>query len=145
MASTDQCNTTLSIQLGHLHQSEFDLVPKTVEETYRTDSRAIPFPRDYMSVHSSPFYKNHSPGGDSGLSDGSSRNEDETSKNSQPALLRLPELVDVLAKQGQVLRWDDDHNWYEVLDGPLFEERFNELRCTREKRKEQAADRPFAR
>ena len=64
---------------------------------------------------------------------------------SKPAFLRLPELVDVLAKEGQVLRWDESCSWYEVLDGPLFEDRFNSLRCTRGKRKEQAIDRPFAR
>ncbi len=101
------------------------------------------------SMKASTFFLGniHSPDGDSVVSDGSSRLDDEGVIHglAKPALLRLPELVDVLAKEGQVLRWDENLNWYEVLDGPLFEERFNSLRCTREKRKEQAADRPFAR
>ena len=71
--------------------------------------------------------------------------EDVAAGHLKPAFLRLPELVDLLAKEGRVLRWDESNSWYEVLDGPSFEEKFNALRCTRGKRKEQAADRPFAR
>ncbi len=71
--------------------------------------------------------------------------DDSLASHLKPAFLRLPELVDLLAKEGKVLRWDVASGWYEVLDGPLFEEKFNALRCTRGKRKEQAADRPFAR
>jgi hypothetical protein len=70
---------------------------------------------------------------------------DDLTAAQKPAFLRLPELVDLLAKEGQVLRWHELCSWYEVLDGPLFEEKFNALRCTRGKRKEQAVDRPFAR
>eukprot|EP00291_Cryptomonas_curvata_P013087 CAMPEP_0172203624 /NCGR_PEP_ID=MMETSP1050-20130122/31400_1 /TAXON_ID=233186 /ORGANISM="Cryptomonas curvata, Strain CCAP979/52" /LENGTH=264 /DNA_ID=CAMNT_0012881885 /DNA_START=83 /DNA_END=873 /DNA_ORIENTATION=+ len=70
---------------------------------------------------------------------------DDLTAAQKPAFLRLPELVDLLAKEGQVLRWNELCSWYEVLDGPLFEEKFNALRCTRGKRKEQAVDRPFAR
>jgi hypothetical protein len=103
--------------------------------------------QDYVKASNFYLGHNHSPDGESVVSDGSSRLDDEGAIQGQakPALLRLPELVDVLAKEGQVLRWDENLNWYEVLDGPLFEEKFNSLRCTREKRKEQAADRPFAR
>ena len=57
----------------------------------------------------------------------------------------MPEIVDVLAREGQALRWNENASWYEVLNGAMFEEKFNGLRCTRGKRKEQAVDRPFAR
>ena len=62
-----------------------------------------------------------------------------------PALMRLPELIAALANEGEVLRWDPSQNWYEVIDGPRFEERYNALRCRRERRKEDAVYRPFAR
>ena len=64
--------------------------------------------------------------------------------NKVPAL-KIPELIDRLAKTGEFLRWDHSKNWYEVMDGREFEIKFNELRCIRGKRKENAADRPFAR
>ncbi len=80
----------------------------------------------------------------SGSLEGQTSSDDLTSAQ-KPAFLRLPELVDLLAREGQVLRWHELCSWYEVLDGPLFEEKFNALRCTRGKRKEQAVDRPFAR
>ena len=35
----------------------------------------------------------------------------------KPVCLRLPELVDTLAKEGQVLRWDDGLRLYEVRRG----------------------------
>jgi hypothetical protein len=68
-----------------------------------------------------------------------------TPNSSKPAFFRLPELIDTLAKDERVLRWDPVHNWFEVVDGPAFEERFNALRCIRGKRREDAVDRPFAR
>mmetsp|Transcript_88654 Transcript_88654/g.235987 ORF Transcript_88654/g.235987 Transcript_88654/m.235987 type:complete len:459 (+) Transcript_88654:826-2202(+) len=43
------------------------------------------------------------------------------------------------------IRWDDARGWYEVVDGNLFESRFNALRLRRGKRKDDATDRPFAR
>jgi hypothetical protein len=59
--------------------------------------------------------------------------------------MRLPELIAALAREGEVLRWDLNQEWYEVIDGPRFEERYNALRCRRERRKEEAVYRPFAR
>jgi hypothetical protein len=69
----------------------------------------------------------------------------ETVVSSGPALMRLPELIAALASEGEVLRWDSPNEWYEVIDGPRFEERFNALRCRRERRKEESVYRPFAR
>jgi hypothetical protein len=69
----------------------------------------------------------------------------ENSLQSRQTFMRLPELIDTLAKDERVLFWDAVHNWFEVVDGPLFEERFNALRCIRGKRREDAVDRPFAR
>ena len=71
-------------------------------------------------------------------------NQGQWEKN-QPCFLRVPEVVDKLAKLGTVLCWSEENKWFEVLDGPLFEENFNALRCIRGKRKADAADRPFAR
>jgi hypothetical protein len=65
--------------------------------------------------------------------------------NESKAFLRVPEIVDTLAREGTVLKWNETAGWYEVLNGSQFEEKFNALRCTRGKRKEQAVDRPFAR
>ena len=59
--------------------------------------------------------------------------------------LRIPDVVRYLAKTGKVICWDVDKYWFEVLDGPSFEEEFNALRCIRGKRKASAPDRPFAR
>ena len=119
------------------------VLPMPPEAT--TDSRTVPLLGKNSRQHSISIISAYSPSGDSGHSDGSGRCDDEQAHVARPALLRLPELVDVLAKEGRVLRWDGENTWYEVLDGAGFEERFNALRCTREKRKEQAADRPFAR
>ena len=44
-----------------------------------------------------------------------------------------------------MLRYSDDEGLYIVNDGPGFERRFNELRCTRGKKVESAATRPFSR
>ena len=68
-----------------------------------------------------------------------------SSISSKQAFLRLPELIDTLAKDEKALRWDPTQSWFEVMDGPLFEEKFNALRCIRGKRREDAVDRPFAR
>lgn len=32
----------------------------------------------------------------------------------KPSFVRLPDLIDRLAKEGQVLRWDELRQWYEV-------------------------------
>eukprot|EP00292_Cryptomonas_paramecium_P011975 CAMPEP_0113663924 /NCGR_PEP_ID=MMETSP0038_2-20120614/1435_1 /TAXON_ID=2898 /ORGANISM="Cryptomonas paramecium" /LENGTH=296 /DNA_ID=CAMNT_0000579051 /DNA_START=146 /DNA_END=1033 /DNA_ORIENTATION=- /assembly_acc=CAM_ASM_000170 len=64
---------------------------------------------------------------------------------SKGSMLRLPDIIDIIAREGQCLKWDQIQQWYEVLDGPHFEEKFNTLRCVRGKRKEDAVDRPFAR
>ena len=37
--------------------------------------------------------------------------------------LRLPETVALIAAEGTALRWDPGARWYEVLHGPLFEQR----------------------
>ena len=63
---------------------------------------------------------------------------------SKPAL-KLPELIELLSKDESVLKWDDSLGVYEVMNGQVFEERFNAMRCTRGKRKEEAIERPFAR
>ena len=66
-------------------------------------------------------------------------------KKSNQYFLRLPEVVKTLAQDVKVLRWDEERKWFEVVDGPRFEERFNSLRCIRGKRTAHALDRPFAR
>ena len=58
---------------------------------------------------------------------------------------RLPDLIAALAREGRALRWDAACGWYEVLDGPLFEARFDAHRRKRGKRRGDAPDRPFAR
>ena len=60
-------------------------------------------------------------------------------------ILKLPDLIDKLAKEGDVIRWDAGNKWFEVIDAKGFECKFNALRCIRGKRKENTADRPFAR
>mmetsp|Transcript_68000 Transcript_68000/g.181733 ORF Transcript_68000/g.181733 Transcript_68000/m.181733 type:complete len:203 (+) Transcript_68000:157-765(+) len=67
------------------------------------------------------------------------------SSGSEHSFLRIPEVIDTLAKDEKILRWDSAHDWFEVMDGVLFEEKFNALRCIRGKRKEGTVDRPFAR
>ena len=59
--------------------------------------------------------------------------------------MRLPEVIQTIASDANILWWNKGDSWYEVLDGPRFEERFNSLRLTRGKRKAEAIDRPFAR
>lgn len=59
--------------------------------------------------------------------------------------LPIPEAVETIANIGNVIFWNPHKKWYEVLDGPRFEEQFNALRCIRGKRKAGAIDRPFAR
>ena len=61
------------------------------------------------------------------------------------AMMRLPEVIQTIANNVNVLWWNERERWYEVLDGPRFEEQFNALRLTRGKRKAEAVDRPFAR
>ena len=58
---------------------------------------------------------------------------------------RLQDLVAALAHEGRALRWDAARGWYEVLDGPLFEARFDAHRRKRNKRRGSAPDRPFGR
>ena len=62
-----------------------------------------------------------------------------------PSSLRLPDLIERLAQESEVLVWDDSNRWYKVIDSQGFQEKFNALRCTRAKRNEDAANRPFAR
>ena len=59
--------------------------------------------------------------------------------------MKIPDLIQALAAEGQCLRWDTNLLCYEVLNGSLFEQKFNALRSVRGKRKELAVDRPFAR
>jgi hypothetical protein len=66
-------------------------------------------------------------------------------QSTRSLFLRVPDVVSRLATEGCVLSWNKISNWFEVLDGPLFEEQFNAMRCIRGKRKAGAADRPFAR
>ncbi|KAJ1479870.1 hypothetical protein T484DRAFT_1812747 [Baffinella frigidus] len=58
--------------------------------------------------------------------------------------LALPDVVRELLKDPLVLIWDPRDNVYEVLDGDLFELRFNELRKMRHNVKA-AGERPFSR
>ncbi len=75
-------------------------------------------------------------------------NADTNTRNgnakTQP-VLKLPDLIDKLAKEGDVIKWDTEKKWFEVIDAKGFECKFNALRCIRGKRKENTADRPFAR
>jgi len=59
--------------------------------------------------------------------------------------LALPDVVRELLKDPLVLVWDSRENVYEVLDGDLFELRFNELRKVRNKVKAAGTERPFSR
>ena len=61
------------------------------------------------------------------------------------AYLRPPEAVLTLANDGDVLFWNSQNEWFEVIDGRKFEEEFDALRCVRAKRKAGAVNRPFAR
>jgi hypothetical protein len=62
-----------------------------------------------------------------------------------PSSMKIPDLVQALAMEGISLRWDQSLSCYEVLNGQLFEQKFNALRSVRGKRKELSVDRPFAR
>ena len=55
--------------------------------------------------------------------------------------LRLPDMIDIIARDGQCLRWDESQTWYEVTNGPLLEEK---LRCFQANRRDEASDRPFS-
>uniref|UniRef100_A0A7S1EAA2 Uncharacterized protein n=1 Tax=Hemiselmis andersenii TaxID=464988 RepID=A0A7S1EAA2_HEMAN len=57
----------------------------------------------------------------------------------------LPEVVHKLLKESSIIRWDASQRYYEVLDGPLFEKRFNQLRKVRQRHKNGATERPFSR
>ncbi|EKX54790.1 hypothetical protein GUITHDRAFT_99441 [Guillardia theta CCMP2712] len=66
--------------------------------------------------------------------------EDTTNHN-----LPLPEVIQKLVKENDVLRWDNIQKCYQVLDGERFKERFNQLREIRQKHKDGAVERPFSR
>eukprot|EP00961_Rhodomonas_salina_P132327 1780901-Rhodomonas_salina.1 len=59
--------------------------------------------------------------------------------------LRLTDAIDKLAAEEVVLRFDRSTQLYVVLDGPGFEARFDEVRCTRAKRSGCSNSRPFSR
>eukprot|EP00286_Rhodomonas_abbreviata_P011588 CAMPEP_0181339324 /NCGR_PEP_ID=MMETSP1101-20121128/29187_1 /TAXON_ID=46948 /ORGANISM="Rhodomonas abbreviata, Strain Caron Lab Isolate" /LENGTH=758 /DNA_ID=CAMNT_0023450269 /DNA_START=69 /DNA_END=2346 /DNA_ORIENTATION=- len=58
--------------------------------------------------------------------------------------LLLPDAVKHVCDEGQGLRWDVDASCYEVVDGALFEKRFDELRRKRD-RDDGTSGRPFSR
>ena len=60
-------------------------------------------------------------------------------------VLSLPDIMQEIARSGDVLAWNSEYEWYEVLDGEGFERQVNSMRPIRGKRKAEAADRPFAR
>eukprot|EP00286_Rhodomonas_abbreviata_P026757 CAMPEP_0181312628 /NCGR_PEP_ID=MMETSP1101-20121128/13801_1 /TAXON_ID=46948 /ORGANISM="Rhodomonas abbreviata, Strain Caron Lab Isolate" /LENGTH=730 /DNA_ID=CAMNT_0023419497 /DNA_START=133 /DNA_END=2324 /DNA_ORIENTATION=- len=66
-------------------------------------------------------------------------------KGAKPGSLRLTDAIDKLAAIGEVLKFDSVDQLYVVLDGPGFESRFDELRCTRAKRSDGTNSRPFSR
>lgn len=59
--------------------------------------------------------------------------------------LPLPEVVQRLLRENNVLRWDPADRHYVVLDGSRFEDRFNQLRKVRQKHKNGTVERPFSR
>eukprot|EP00293_Proteomonas_sulcata_P015458 CAMPEP_0184311052 /NCGR_PEP_ID=MMETSP1049-20130417/38061_1 /TAXON_ID=77928 /ORGANISM="Proteomonas sulcata, Strain CCMP704" /LENGTH=492 /DNA_ID=CAMNT_0026626053 /DNA_START=129 /DNA_END=1607 /DNA_ORIENTATION=+ len=59
--------------------------------------------------------------------------------------LALPDVVRELLKDVAILRWDARDGVYEVVNGDLFEKRFNELRKVRNKVKPSGTERPFSR
>mmetsp|Transcript_48736 Transcript_48736/g.76095 ORF Transcript_48736/g.76095 Transcript_48736/m.76095 type:complete len:457 (+) Transcript_48736:485-1855(+) len=63
---------------------------------------------------------------------------------SRRGLLKIPQAIQVLASEGQVLKANGDGS-YTVLNGSRFEEEFNSLRVTRLKKNDGAKDRPFSR
>ncbi|EKX39692.1 hypothetical protein GUITHDRAFT_154346, partial [Guillardia theta CCMP2712] len=58
--------------------------------------------------------------------------------------LLLPDAVQRICEEGQALRWDQVHGCYEVIDGELFSQRFDELRRKRD-RDDGSNGRPFSR
>ena len=59
--------------------------------------------------------------------------------------LGLEEVVSAISQDEKILRWNPVSSWFEVVNGFLFKQQFNALRCIRGKRNDQAMDRPFAR
>ena len=47
----------------------------------------------------------------------------------RPGSSRLPALIEAIAAEGRALRWDAGARWYEVLNGPLFEDRCARALC----------------
>jgi hypothetical protein len=72
-------------------------------------------------------------------------NEPAPPKGSKPASLSLTELITMLATEQHGIRFDEVQHFYEITDGPMFVDKFNSLRCTRRKRRDEGLDRPFAR
>mmetsp|Transcript_4819 Transcript_4819/g.7713 ORF Transcript_4819/g.7713 Transcript_4819/m.7713 type:complete len:661 (+) Transcript_4819:51-2033(+) len=70
---------------------------------------------------------------------------DEDGKGKASGFLRLPDVIDKLAKSAEVLQYDPSSQLYCVLDGPGFEKQFNELRYTRGKKNDATTNRPFSR
>jgi len=58
--------------------------------------------------------------------------------------LLLPDAVQRICEEGQALRWDPVDGCYEVIDGELFSQRFDELRRKRD-RDDGSNGRPFSR
>jgi hypothetical protein len=56
--------------------------------------------------------------------------------------LRLPEIIDLIARKGHCLCWNESQTWYEVVNGPSLEEN---LRYFQVKSRDDTHDRPFAR
>eukprot|EP00961_Rhodomonas_salina_P290001 3918684-Rhodomonas_salina.1 len=80
------------------------------------------------------------------LRQGSPASSDGTGEDKgKPGSLRLTDAIDKLAAEQEVLKFDSVSQLYIVLDGPLFESRFDELRCTRAKRSDGTNSRPFSR
>jgi len=76
-------------------------------------------------------------------SPGGSEESEKQKKNN--GVVGLTELIDKIAAEKTALRFDDETKLYEVVDGPAFEARFQELRRTRSKRTNETATRPFSR
>lgn len=77
--------------------------------------------------------------------EGSPDEEDDSEHKAKAGFLRLPDVIDKLASEKQVLIFDNDAQLYVVKDGPGFESQFNDLRYTRGKKSEGASNRPFSR
>lgn len=57
-------------------------------------------------------------------------------KGACPKLLKVPEVIEVLAQEGRVLQYVESTGCYVVMDGKMFEEAFNRLRRVRSKKNE---------